>query len=62
MIENDMENGYLEKTLNSGEVMTLASGPNFGFDVDQWDGSGNHRWHRWYKVLEEAKAEYDRWT
>lgn len=56
-----MMEDMLEKTMASGEVMTLAKADN-GFDVDQWDVDGNNRWHRLYSTYAEAKAEYDRWN
>lgn len=57
------EQPSLEKTMASGEVMTLASGPQVGwFDVDQWDAEGNNRWHRKFNDYAQAKAEYDRWN
>lgn len=62
MQSNELENGYVEKTMKSGEVMSLATGPNNGFDVDQWDNTGANRWHRWYATYEEAIKEYDRWN
>ena len=52
----------LEKTMKSGEVMTLSQPTDTLFDVDQWDVEGNNRWHRVFKSYEEAKAEYDRWN
>lgn len=55
------EEQLLEKTMKSGEIMTLAPYLR-GFDVDQWDSNGNNRWNRFYKTYEEAKAEYDRWN
>lgn len=56
-----MNDSYLEKTMASGEVMTLASADK-GFDVDQWDKNGANRWHRYYPTYQQAKAEYDRWN
>lgn len=54
---------YMEKTMASGEVMTIAESPTVGWwDVDQWDVDGNNRWHRQYRAYAEAKAEYDRWN
>lgn len=61
MEPNEMEENYIEKTMASGEVMTLAKMADW-FDVDQWDKNGDNRWHRAYKIYEEAKAEYDRWN
>ena len=53
----------LEKTMASGEVMTLARDSlGRGWDVDQWDTDGNCRWNRWYDSYDKAKAEYDRWN
>jgi len=63
MEPNELEEGYMEKTITGGEVMSMSKlAEDQGFDVDQWDKSGNNRWHRWYKTYEEAKAEYDRWN
>ena len=64
MEPNEMEENYLEKTMASGEVMSLSkiNGLQTGYDVDQWDKSGDNRWHRWYATYEKAKAEYDRWN
>ena len=57
------EQPSLEKTMASGEVMTLASAPYVGcWDVDQWDTDGNNRWHRQYRDYILAKAEFDRWN
>lgn len=42
--------------------MTLANGPNNGFDVDQWDSTGANRWHRWYATYPEVLKEYERWN
>lgn len=52
----------IEKTMKSGEVMSLAKYKTGGFDVDQWDKDGNNRWHKFYTDYEKAKAEYDRWN
>lgn len=63
MTENPQDQPSLEKTMSSGEVMTLSSVPSEGwYDVDQWDVDGNNRWNRVYRTYAEAKAEYDRWN
>jgi hypothetical protein len=60
MNENELEE-MAEKTMASGEIMTLARTKG-GFDVDQWGKDGNNRWHRFYKTIEEAQAEYNKWN
>lgn len=50
-----------EKTMISGEIMTIAKVKG-GYDVDQWDKNGENRWHKFFINEEKAKAEYDRWS
>lgn len=57
------DEAYVEKTMISGEVMTIAESPTIGWwDVDQWDMEGNNRWHRQYQDYALAKAEFDKWN
>lgn len=49
-----------EKTLKSGETITIAKIKG-GYDVDCWDKDGNNRWNRFYTDAVEAQTEYDRW-
>lgn len=54
-----------EKTLASGETLTIACSITSGkyiYDVDCWDKDGNNRWNRLFKDKAEAQAEYDRWN
>lgn len=58
----DENEEMLEKTMTSGEIMTLVKDGNGWFDVDQWDKDGNNRWHVHFRDYDKAKAEYDRWN
>lgn len=50
----------IEKTLASGETITLARAKN-GYDIDCWDNDGNNRWNVFFTDYNKAKIEYDRW-
>lgn len=52
---------YHEYKRASGELMTLTGPTDGWYHVDQWDKEDNNRWHRQYKLLDAATAEFERW-
>lgn len=60
MEPNELEE-MAEKTLKSGEVITLHIEKGI-YQVDCWDENGDNKWNRQYKDYDKALAEFNRWN